>query len=63
VGGPGDPVTPLQQSEMLFDLFDKEPKYLKVRFGFGVKNLNPRFSLVPSSLNLVAPESTHTPEP
>ena len=30
VGGPGEAVTPLQQSEILFDLFDKEPKYIKV---------------------------------
>ena len=31
VGGPGEPVTPLQQSQILFDLFDKEPKYIRVR--------------------------------
>jgi len=33
VGGPGEAVTPLQQSEILFDLFDKEPKYIKVPIG------------------------------
>jgi len=33
VGGPGEPVTPLQQSEMLFDMFDREPKYIKVPIG------------------------------
>ena len=30
VGGPGEPLTPLQQSEILFDLFGLEPKYVKV---------------------------------
>ena len=33
VGGPGEAVTPLQQSQILFDLFDKEPKYIKVPIG------------------------------
>lgn len=33
VGGPGEPVTPLQQSQILFDLFDKEPKYIRVPIG------------------------------
>jgi divinyl chlorophyllide a 8-vinyl-reductase len=30
VGGPGEAVTPLQQSQILFDLFGLEPKYIKV---------------------------------
>lgn len=30
VGGPGAPVTPLEQSKILFDLFGLEPKYIKV---------------------------------
>lgn len=30
VGGPGEPLTPLQQSKILFDLFDLQPKYIKV---------------------------------
>eukprot|EP00284_Hemiselmis_tepida_P017697 CAMPEP_0174927636 /NCGR_PEP_ID=MMETSP1355-20121228/19453_1 /TAXON_ID=464990 /ORGANISM="Hemiselmis tepida, Strain CCMP443" /LENGTH=405 /DNA_ID=CAMNT_0016173753 /DNA_START=21 /DNA_END=1238 /DNA_ORIENTATION=+ len=33
VGGPGKPVTPLEQSEILFNLFDKEPKYIRVPIG------------------------------
>ena len=30
VGGPGKPVTPLEQSQILFDLFGLQPKYIKV---------------------------------
>merc|ERR1712216_1035071 len=30
VGGPGEAVTPLQQSQILFNLFGLEPKYIKV---------------------------------
>ena len=30
VGGPGEAVTPLQQSQILFELFGLEPKYIKV---------------------------------
>jgi len=33
VGGPGEAVTPLQQSEMLFEMFGREPKYIKVPIG------------------------------
>lgn len=33
VGGPGEALTPLEQSEVLFDLFDLEPKYIKVPIG------------------------------
>jgi len=33
VGGPGEAVTPLQQSQILFDLFDLPPKYIKVPIG------------------------------
>lgn len=33
VGGPGEPLTPKQQSEILFDLFGLEPKYIKVPIG------------------------------
>eukprot|EP00281_Chroomonas_sp_CCMP1168_P035371 CAMPEP_0206243796 /NCGR_PEP_ID=MMETSP0047_2-20121206/17800_1 /ASSEMBLY_ACC=CAM_ASM_000192 /TAXON_ID=195065 /ORGANISM="Chroomonas mesostigmatica_cf, Strain CCMP1168" /LENGTH=397 /DNA_ID=CAMNT_0053668943 /DNA_START=1 /DNA_END=1194 /DNA_ORIENTATION=- len=33
VGGPGEAVTPLQQSKMLFEMFDKEPKYIRVPIG------------------------------
>jgi len=33
VGGPGKPLTPLEQSKILFELFDREPKYIKVPIG------------------------------
>lgn len=33
VGGPGEPVTPKQQAEILFRLLKKEPKYMKLPIG------------------------------
>eukprot|EP00308_Calcidiscus_leptoporus_P022225 CAMPEP_0119362334 /NCGR_PEP_ID=MMETSP1334-20130426/9420_1 /TAXON_ID=127549 /ORGANISM="Calcidiscus leptoporus, Strain RCC1130" /LENGTH=355 /DNA_ID=CAMNT_0007377527 /DNA_START=74 /DNA_END=1141 /DNA_ORIENTATION=+ len=33
IGGPGEPLTPLQQSEILFELFGREPSYIKVPIG------------------------------